>query len=126
MPESIDWPMRPARTRRRVLFTGLAILIAIFLGGRSSLSYYVDSLWFGSLGYKDVFWKTLRIESLAFLVFTAATFIALYLFFLALKRAHLPNLPSGHTIFISGEPIRLPVAPVLRLIGLGVCLVISL
>src|SRR5579872_7142090 len=126
MPESIDWPMRPAGTRHRVLLlTALAILIATFLGGKSTLSYYIDALWFGSLGYAEVFWTTLRIESLAFLAFTAATFFVLYIFFLALKRAHLPNLPNGHTIYISGEPIRLPVEPVLRWIGLGVSLVIA-
>jgi len=31
------------------------------------------------------------------------------------KRAHLPDLPSGHTIFIGGQPVKLPVEPVLRL-----------
>jgi hypothetical protein len=45
--------------------------------------------------------------------------------FLALKRVHLPDLPSGHTILIGGEPLKLPVEPVLRLIALGVSLTIS-
>ena len=119
--------MRPARSRGRILLLVIVVIIvAIFLGGRSSISYYVDSLWFSSLGYGDVFWTTLRIESFIFLAFTALSFVLLYGFFLALKRVHLPNLPGGHTIFISGEPIRLPVEPVLRLIGLGLCLAIAL
>ena len=36
---------------------------------------------------------------------------------LILKKAgaHLPDLPSGHTIFIGGQPVKLPVEPVLCL-----------
>ena len=63
MPESIDWPRtHPPRRRRRFLLI-LAVLAAIVFGGRTALSYYVDVLWFGSLGYGDVFWKTLSLQS---------------------------------------------------------------
>jgi len=55
----------------------------------------------------------------------AATFLILFGSFLALKRAHLPDLPSGHTIFIGGQPLKLPVEPVLRLIALGLSLAIA-
>jgi len=127
VPESIEWPpphqARP-RSRRRVVVL-LAILVGIVFGGRTALSYYVDVLWFSSLGYGQVFWKTLGLEWGIFLAFTAATFIILYGSFLALKRAHLPDLPSGHTIYIGGQPLKLPVEPVLRLIALGVAIVIA-
>jgi uncharacterized membrane protein (UPF0182 family) len=127
VPESIDWPplhqARP-RSRRRVVVL-LAILVGIVFGGWTALSYYVDVLWFSSLGYGQVFWKTLGLEWGIFLAFTAATFIILYGSFLALKRAHLPDLPSGHTIYIGGQPLKLPVEPVLRLIALGVAIVIA-
>jgi uncharacterized membrane protein (UPF0182 family) len=128
MPESIDWPSvvppNPPRRRRRFLLI-FAILAAIFLGARTALSYYVDVLWFGSLGYGSVFWKTLGLQWGIFAAFAAATFLILYGSFLALKRAHLPDLPSGHTIFIGGQPLKLPVEPVLRLIALGISLVIA-
>jgi hypothetical protein len=125
MPESIDWPPpHPPRRRRRFLLI-IAILVGIVFGGRSALSYYVDVLWFGSLGYEDVFWKTLGLQWGVFAAFAAATFLILYGSFLALKRAHLPDLPSGHTIFIGGQPLKLPVEPVLRLIALGISLVIA-
>jgi len=127
MPESIDWPppRSPHRPRRRRLLLIVAIVAAIFFGGRTALSYYVDTLWFGSLGYRDVFWKTLSLQWGIFSFFTAATFLILYGSFLALKRAHLPDLPDGHTIYIGGQPLKLPVEPVLRLIALGVSLVIA-
>src|SRR5258708_18665994 len=100
MPESIDWPrLRSPRRRSRFLFV-LAILVfagAIF-GCRIAFSYYVDSLWFGSLGYGEVFWKKQGIQWAAFSAFAVATFLALYASFLALKRAHLADLPSSQTI----------------------------
>jgi uncharacterized protein len=125
MPESIDWPRtQPPRHRRRFLLI-LAVLAGILFAARTTLSYYVDVLWFGSLGYGGVFWKTLSLQWGLFVAFAAATFLILYGSFLALKRAHLPDLPSGHTIFIGQQPVRLPVEPVLRLIALGVSLVIA-
>jgi uncharacterized protein len=125
MPESIDWPRtRPPRHRRRFLLI-IVVLLGIFLGGRTVLSYYMDVLWFESLGYRDVFWKTLSLQWGIFTAFAAVTFLVLYGSFLALKRAHLPDLPSGQTIFIGGQPLKLPVEPVLRLIALGVSLAIA-
>jgi hypothetical protein len=32
------------------------------VGARCRINYYVDVLWFGSLGYGDVFWKTLSLQ----------------------------------------------------------------
>jgi uncharacterized membrane protein (UPF0182 family) len=125
MPESIDWPRtQPPRHRRRFLLI-LAVLAGILFAARTTLSYYVDVLWFESLGYGSVFWKTLSLQWGVFAAFAAATFLILYGSFLALKRAHLPDLPNGHTIFIGQQPVRLPVEPVLRLIALGVSLVIA-
>jgi uncharacterized membrane protein (UPF0182 family) len=126
MPESIDWPrVQSPRRRRRFFLLILAVLAVIFFGGRTALSYYVDVLWFGSLGYRDVLWKTLSLQSEIFTAFAAATFLILFGSFLALKRAHLPDLPSGHTIFIGGQPLRLPVEPVLRITALVLSLGIA-
>jgi uncharacterized membrane protein (UPF0182 family) len=119
-------PTHAARPRRRrlVLFI-LAVLAVIFFGGRTTLSSYVDLLWFRSLGYGDVFWKTLSLQWGVFAAFAAATFLILYGSFLALKRAHLADLPTGHTILIGGRPVKFPVEPVLRLFALGVSLAIA-
>ena len=75
MPESIDWPLiHPPRRRRRLLLF-LAFLVGIFFGGRTALSYYVDVLWFGSLSYGGVFWKTLGLQWGIFTAFASATFL---------------------------------------------------
>ena len=94
MPEPIDWrptrPRLPARPHRRRFLLVLFLLVVLVFGGRTALSYYVDMLWFGSLGYGDVFRKTLSLQWGIFAVFTAVTFFILYGSFLALKRAHFP------------------------------------
>src|SRR5580700_7043910 len=126
MPESIDWPRAyPPRGRRSFLII-LAVLAAIFFAARTTLSYYVDVLWFDSLGYGGVFWKTLSLQWGIFAAFAAVTFLVLYGSFAALKRAHLPDLPSSHTIFVGGQPLKLPVDPVMRLIAFGGSVVIAL
>jgi uncharacterized membrane protein (UPF0182 family) len=125
MPESIDWPRTHPPGRRFRFLLILAVLAGIVFGVRTALSYYVDVLWFGSLGYGDVFRKTLSLQWLFFAAFAAATFLILYGSFLALKRAYLPDLPSGQTILIGGQSVKLPVEPVVRVIALGAALVIA-
>ncbi len=123
MPESIDWPKRSPRRRRFLL---LLVLIAIILfGSRTALSYYVDALWFGSLGYGEVFRKTLGLEWAFFAAFSAATFLVLYGWFLTLRRAYQPDLLGGRVIFVGGQPLKLPTERSLRLVVLLVSLVIA-
>ena len=93
---------------------------------RTAISYWVDLLWFRSLGYADVFWKTRVLEWGIFAAFAAATFLVLFGAFLALKRAHIDSMPSTHTIFIAGNPVNLPVESALRLIAVAASLLISL
>jgi len=127
MPQSIDRPrMGPSQPHRRRPFIVILVALAvIFFGGRTVLSYYVDVLWFRSLGYGDVFWKTLSLHWEVFTAFASVTFLILYGSFLSLKRAHVRDLPDGHTILIGGQPLRLPVEPVLRLIALSTSLVVA-
>ena len=119
---TIDWPPpRPRRRRGRLFF--FAVLAAVLLGGGTVLSFYIESLWFDSLGFSQVFWKTLNIEAAVFAVFFTATFLLLYGSFLLLKPARLAELASP--ILINGQPLRLPVEPVLRLIGGAIAIVIA-
>ena len=84
--DTIDFPRRRS-ARRRVLLL-LALVVALLFGTGTVLSYYVDALWFGSLGYRDVFWKTLNLQGAVFAAAGVATFAR------ALRR--LPGLkPAG-------------------------------
>jgi uncharacterized membrane protein (UPF0182 family) len=123
MPDLVDWRQPP---RRRSLFLLLlAIFLVVILGSRTALSYYVDSLWFGSLGYGEVFRRTLSLQWAVFAAFFAVTFLFIYGWILALRRAHQADLPDDHMIVVGGQLLKLPVARVLRLIGLVVSLVVA-
>jgi uncharacterized membrane protein (UPF0182 family) len=132
MPVSIDWPPsrtprspRSPRRRARLIVIFIIAVLAVVFGGRMASSYFVDALWFGSLGYRDVFWKTLSFQSGVFAAFAAATFLILYGSFLALKRAHRNDLPNSHTIFIGGQPVSVPVGAILHPVALGLALIVA-
>jgi uncharacterized membrane protein (UPF0182 family) len=126
MPTSIDWPLKNPPRRRRRFFFLLALLAVIFFSFRTAISYFVDLLWFRSLNYGAVFTKTLVLEWSVFAFFVTATFLILFASFAVLKRTHLPDLPSSHTVFVGGHPVRLPVDPVMRLLGFGGSAIIAL
>src|SRR5438067_1207759 len=126
MTDPIDWPPRRPSSRRRGRLFLLAIVVVLFLSATTTLSYYVDALWFSSLGYADVFWRTLNFQAAAFLAFTVLTFTALYGAFLIFKPASLSDLTSGGTIIINGQPVKLPMEPALRIIAVVVAAGIAL
>ena len=76
--------------------------------------YYVEALWFSSLGYGDVFWKTLNLQAAIFAAFAATTFALIYGSFLALKPARSDEPGWGGVILVNGRPVQLPVEPVIR------------
>jgi len=125
MAQSIDWPQkRTPRGGRRLLLL-FAVLAVILAASRTALSYYVEALWFRSLGYRDVFGRTLGFRWAVFVLFGAATLIILYGSFLALKRACFTGLPASHTILLGGQQVVLPVEGILRVLGPGVALFIA-
>ena len=123
IPEIIDGRGRAPRRGR--LFLILVLLAILIFSSRTTISYYVEALWFGSLGYGDVFRKSLGLQWTVFWAFFVATFFILYGWFLALKRAYQPDLLNGGIIFIGRQPVKLPVERMLRLIVLIVSLVIA-
>jgi uncharacterized protein len=122
--QTIDWPPPRQPRRRRGLPIILGVIAVLVLGGGTVLSYYVDALWFESLGVADVFWTTLRLQGQVFTGFAVTTFLILYGSFLALKPAKLGEL-AELPLLINGQPIRLPVEPVIRLVALGASFVIA-
>src|ERR1700736_6961125 len=127
MSESIHLRQR-VQTRprgRRLLLLIFAVLAVIFFSSRRVLFYFVGALWFGSLGYAEVFRKTISLQWLVFAGFFAATFFVLYGWFLVLWRTYQPQLLGGGPIFVGGRELRLPVERMLRPIGLVVSLGIA-
>jgi uncharacterized membrane protein (UPF0182 family) len=117
----------PGRKRRgnRLILVIVAVVLAAVVGSRTALSYYVDSLWFGSLGYREVFWKSWGLGWVAFAIFFAATFLILYGWFLALWQMHQPDLPQDRAFFIGRQQVSLPLRRALRYVGIVASVIIA-
>src|ERR1700743_885212 len=77
----------PGRGRRGGLLFS-AIVFGVFVAGRFALSYWVDLLWFRSLGYGEVFGKAVGLQAGIFVAFAAITFLLLYGVFSVIRRSH--------------------------------------
>ena len=65
-------PTQGSRPQRRgLIFLAVLVILVLFLA-RTFLSYWVDMLWFSSLGYTQVFWTSLRLEWSVFAAITLA------------------------------------------------------
>ena len=113
----------PVRRRRGGVII-LAIAFAVFLAGGTLVSYYVDALWFDSLGYGAVFWTRINLQAATFAAFALLSFAAIYGAFLALKPARFDQLIGGR-IMINQQWVQVPIEPVLKLVALGAALVIA-
>src|ERR1700722_1559720 len=126
LPDFIDSPQHRSSVwgRRRILAL-IALALGVFLCGRIGLSYWVDLLWFQSLGYGEVFGKSLGLQIAVFVAFAGITFLMLYGAFSAIRRSHEADLPRAHAIVIAGQPISLSIQPALRVISLCISVVIA-
>jgi len=129
LPVTIDssHEVRPRRAGRRLLLS-LIGLVVLFSFSRAFLSYWVDLLWFGALGYSQVFWTTLEIHAGVFLTAAIATFALLYGGFTALRRLYQDDLPAERTILVGGEPVNLPIGPAVHIVSLivaGIAAIVS-
>ncbi|HEX3660356.1 MAG TPA: UPF0182 family protein [Acidobacteriaceae bacterium] len=125
----IELPGRKPRSNR-IVFILIFVVVVIFLGSNTALSYFVDSLWFGSLGYRDVFWKSTGLQWGVFAVAFVVTFLILYGWFLVLWQTHQADLPHDRAVFIGQQRMSLPLRRVLRILGivlsLGIAFISSL
>jgi hypothetical protein len=103
----------------------LAVLAVLLFGASTMLSYYVDALWFDSLGYASVFWTRLNLQAGIFAAYALVTFLAIYGAFLALKPARFGELIGGR-ILIGRQWVQLPVESIMTLIALGFAALMAL
>ncbi len=74
LPEPAPRRQRPAgrfgSRRRAALVTLFGLLVVLFASGRAISGFYVDSLWFQSVGQSNVFWDVLKTKVLLATAFT--------------------------------------------------------
>src|SRR5262245_38553092 len=118
-PPEYQFPIDPKRVRRLILRVGLVILLLIALF--QSISFYVESLWFDSLGYESVFWYRLRAEALTFLVFAAASAGLLCLLFRLLMR----EKSGGRRVQFGREVLIVPSLDSLKGLALPIAILLG-
>jgi hypothetical protein len=133
MPEPIEWlPRRGERPpaemtrRRRLIISVLIIIVLLLFGGKSLLSYYVDALWFGSLGYGAVFQQSIVLQVAVFVFFAVVTFAILYGVFLAFRRAHAADMPARQQIVVGNQSLEIPLGTILKVVALVASAIIAL
>jgi uncharacterized membrane protein (UPF0182 family) len=122
----IDSKRAKPTLRRNLLILSALILLVLIFSFTTILSSWVDLLWFGSLGFGDVFWKMITLQAGVFTGIAALTFVILFSAFTALRRTHSADLPSAHAIMFGGQTFNLSVEPVLRVLSLAVAIIIAL
>src|SRR5215475_7694161 len=119
-----DYPTPPDLRSARRFLVRLGIAIVILIAAFQSISFYVESLWYGSLGFLSVYWYRLRAQSTLFLLAAIVTAFALWLIF------RLVTPPPGQVrrpfLQFGQEAILIPGRDTLKRAALLVAIVIGL
>ena len=107
------------RPRRRRYFRAIfiALILLLLFGASALVSWYVDALWFRSLGYSSVFWRTLAVKSAIFGGFFALTVLLLQVAFWALRPPRADHASFQRTVIINGRPMSVSFRPVARVVS---------
>lgn len=107
----IDVP--PAKRRRWRRWVVLALVLA-FVALTRSLSIYVSALWFGSLGFSDVYWYVFKLKAGLFLLFFLLTIAILRGCFWLLERAFASYSLEPRTVLLNNQPFNFSPARFIR------------
>src|SRR5438093_280682 len=123
--------MRPPEYQRpfdirsaRRFFLRLGSAVVVLIAAFQSISFYVESLWFASLGFEPVYWYRLKAEATVFLIFAVMSAFILWLLF----RLAMP--PGGYSrrpfLQFGQEAIVIPTAETLKRVASPVAAVIGI
>jgi uncharacterized membrane protein (UPF0182 family) len=121
--EIIDVPPPRRRRWRRWLLGGLVLLFILI---SRSLSIYISALWFGSVGYANVYWYILKLKVALFLGFFLLTAIILRAGFSILERTFAIHALGRRTILLNNQPVEFSPERFLRPLAWGVALIFAL
>jgi uncharacterized membrane protein (UPF0182 family) len=109
----IDPPGRTSGRKTLRWAFALVILFLLFALARAG-SIYLETLWFGSLGYSSVYWTTFKYEWATFAVFALATTLVLRGAFLLLERGFAVTTLAPRRVLLNNEPIFIKPARLLK------------
>jgi uncharacterized membrane protein (UPF0182 family) len=113
----------PARRHWRRWVIGALVLLVIAL--MRSLSIYIEALWFGSLGYANVYWYTFRLKWALFFIFALLTLLILRGAFWLLERIFKTRALGRRTVMLNNQPVEISPARILRPLTWGVSIIFA-
>src|SRR5436190_23002480 len=107
MHPSAQWalgiPVRTSNMRRPIRVVVLVVLALLFFGTPSLVRFYTDWLWFGEVGYQQVFSTIVRSEASLFtMAFVIAVLWLVFNFRIALR-----TIGEGRPIFTMQQGVEL-------------------
>src|SRR5215467_3854881 len=117
--QQFPFDLRPARSFLLRLGIAVLFLIAAF----QSISFYIESLWFGSLGFEPVYWYRLQAQAVVFLIFSLVSAVVLWLLFWLVTPA--PGYSRRPFIQFGQEAIVIPRPETLKRLALPLAIVIG-
>ncbi|MBV8858858.1 MAG: UPF0182 family protein [Acidobacteria bacterium] len=103
----------PGRRRRRRWLLILATVVLFVVLTRAA-GVYLETLWFGSLGYESVYWTTFGYESACFAVFALVTTFVLRGAFWLLERAFGVSALAPRRVVLNNQPLFVKPARLLK------------
>lgn len=97
-------PQKPKPRRWRLWIIVGVVLFLIFVLPRL-IGVYIESLWFGSVGYSPVYWYQLKFTLILFFVFALLTFLILRGAFWLLGRGLATQALAPRKILINNQPV---------------------
>jgi uncharacterized membrane protein (UPF0182 family) len=104
-------------------FIVIVVLALLFLGGPSLLRFYTDWLWFGEVGYQQVFTTIVRSQASLFTI----TFVVAVLWLVFNLRLALGSMREGRPIFTTqqGIEVALPGRQQLQTIASAIAMILA-
>jgi len=105
-------------------FIVIVVLALLFLGGPSLIRFYTDWLWFGEVGYQQVFTTIVRSEASLFTI----TFVIAVLWLVFNLRLALSSMREGRPIFTTqqGIEVSLPGRQQLQTIASAIAMILPI
>jgi uncharacterized membrane protein (UPF0182 family) len=113
--EVID--IEPAGGRRKSRRGRLLLILALiltFIALTRAAGIYLETLWYGSLGYGSVYWTGFWYEFLLFVVFAVATALILRGAFWLMERAFVVTALAPRRVVVNNQPVFVKPARLLK------------
>ncbi|HEX2269750.1 MAG TPA: UPF0182 family protein [Pyrinomonadaceae bacterium] len=115
----------PPKRRRWWIAIAIAAIVLLFSFSRI-VSVYLSALWFGSLGYSEIYWYVFKAKAALLVGFTLLTALLLSAVFLLFQRLFGAYAFENRTIILNNQPFQFSPAKFIRPLGWLVSLLVGL